>query len=257
MHMTNDPAPHHPAPRARPTGVLFALLVAGCIGHVAIAAKPSQDQGKSGDAAEYAFRWSPVAGGPRTLEDIVSTLGQRDGKRTSFVVRYYAVAAPPGAAPHYSAIGRERDSAGGTQSTFKLRGATPLPTDGPLASWQCPFADPTQDKREVDIGWNAAGMPTRTWSHSCDADGHLAQLLPARVVTGPAGCSSDVVRLTIKQLKIERWTLPGGAVTFEVSSKGRDRAADLQAFERKVVAPLQAAGAKPMGSSKTETATRC
>lgn len=210
----------------------------------------------AGDA-EYAIRWDPAQGGPQTLDEIAAALGLRSGRRSTFTVQYFALEAPAGASPHFGVIARERTSDGAVESTWKLRGDMPLPAAGPLAGMRCPFARPTQDKREVDVGWTSAGAPRRGYSHSCDADGHLAQLLPAAMPAKPAGCSSEAVRLSAKNLKLERWSLPGGRLAFEVSSNGKDRPADLEKFERKVVRPLIAVGVRPLGASKTEMGSSC
>jgi hypothetical protein len=58
------------------------------------------------------------------------------------------------------------------------------------------------------------------------------------------------------RLKVEEWTLPGGARRLEVSHNGRDDVDALAGFEG-VVERLRAAGARFLEESKTELGSRC
>lgn len=58
-------------------------------------------------------------------------------------------------------------------------------------------------------------------------------------------------------LTVERWALPRGRVVFEVSIKGADTAADLQAFRDTIVTPLLQAATVPINASKTELGSHC
>lgn len=206
------------------------------------------------DAAEFAVRWDPAAGGPRTVEEVANALGLQGGSTRQFVVRYFAVKVPPGTPEGATAIARERLSDDGLVSMYKVRHASPLPPTTRRAGWQCPFAADANPKREreVDIGWTAEGLPTRVWSISCEAEGPLADLLPAGLAATPRGCTSNVMRLSAKRLKVERWSLPDGTLALEVSSNGRDSEAQREAFATRVVRPLLALGAKPIAQSKTQ-----
>lgn len=226
---------------------LLAASVLACPAHVALAA----------DDAEFAIRWDPADGGPNAMDQVAQVLGVRGSKTSSFVVQYFSVESPVGAAPQYTAIARERTSKNGPQSTYKVRGSAPFPNSGALADWRCPFSNASQDKREVDIGWTAGAVPKKNYSRSCDAEGRLADLLPGRFMARPLGCSSEVVRLSAKKLKIERWSLPGGKLAFEVSSSGKDTDAGAQKFAREIVRPLTARGVKPLEASKTELGSSC
>jgi hypothetical protein len=203
------------------------------------------------DAAEFAIRWDPAAGGPRTVEEVAQALQLREGSTRNFVVRYFAVNVPRGTPEGATAIARERLSDDRLVSMYKVRHASPLPAASRRAGWQCPFTADAAREREVDIGWTAEGLPTRTYSISCEAEGPLAELLPAGAAT-PRGCTSNVLRLTAQRIKVERWSLPDGTLTLEVSSNGRDNEAQLEAFATRVVRPLLALGAKPIAQSKTQ-----
>jgi hypothetical protein len=107
------------------------------------------------------------------------------------------------------------------------------------------------------VGWSADGSSRRTYSLSCEADGTADMLLPAPYKVTPLACSSQVRRTQAGDFKIERWTLPGGAVAIEVSWEAGDNPADLESFRRQVVQPLLAQGARAQASSKTELGSGC
>src|SRR5437868_7508977 len=210
----------------------------------------------AGDA-EFAIRWDPAEGGPGTLEAIAETLQLPDGKRKTFVVRYFAMKQPSGAPEGASAIARERLSDGRLESMYKLRSPVAFPARGPQADWRCPFKVEAKRQNEVDVGWSAEGVPKRNYSRSCEVGGHMADLLPARFMAQPLDCASSMLRMTSEHIKIERWSLPGGTQPFEVSANGHDTEADLEAFADRVVRPLLARGVKPLTQSKTQLGSSC
>lgn len=208
-------------------------------------------------AAEFAIRWDPAEGGPGTLEAIAETLRLPNGKRKTFEVRYFAVKQPSGAPEGASAIARERLSEGRMESMYKLRSPVAFPARGPQADWRCPFKVEAKRQNEVDVGWSVKGVPKKNYSRSCEAGGHIADLLPARFMAQPLDCTSSMLRLTSERIKIERWSLPGGRQAFEVSTNGRDTDADLEAFAARVVRPLLAHGVRPLTQSKTQLGSSC
>ncbi|MDM0103598.1 hypothetical protein QTH97_01540 [Variovorax sp. J22R24] len=211
-------------------------------------------------AAEYAIRWDPAESGPRSIAEVQAALKLPGaGKQKRFEVRYFVVTPPPGTPQDASVIARERSTGGKTESMYKLRSPTPLAATGPQAQWQCPFARKTRPKSkdEVDIGWTAEGVPRKNYSLSCDADGFLKALLPARFEARPVGCANDVLRQEVDHITIERWHLPGDRMAFEVSWKASDSDADLEQFTRRVVRPLREAGAKALQESKTGLGSHC
>jgi hypothetical protein len=126
-----------------------------------------------------------------------------------------------------------------------------------LADFTCPFAVATRRKAEVDVGFAPDGQPKKNYSHSCESDGGIGKLLPARFEAQAMGCSSDVRREEAHGIKIERWSLPSGKFAFEVSWNGEDTAADLDRFASQVVRPLTARGVRPLGESKTQLGSVC
>lgn len=207
--------------------------------------------------AEFAIRWDPSEGGPRTFEEVVALLDLPRGKQKSFAVRYFSVAQPPDAPAGTRAIARERTFGQRTEAMYKLRSDAPFPASGPGAAWRCPFEPDTRHKTEADVGFTAEGLAQKSYSRSCDADGSLAALLPARFAAKPFACSSQVLRVEADHIKIERWMLPRGEMSFEVSWNGNDTEADLRKFTRRVVEPLLAHGIQALHESKTELGSSC
>jgi hypothetical protein len=70
-------------------------------------------------------------------------------------------------------------------------------------------------------------------------------------------CTSQVRRTEAGDFKVERWRMPNGQTTLEVSWDGRDDPADFERFEKQVVAPLIARGIRPIDQSKTEMGSHC
>ena len=226
---------------------LVAMLAWGCLVPAAIAA----------DDAEYALRWEPAEGGPRSVEEVAALLGLPAGRQKQFEVRYFTVAQPSGLPPGASIIVRERSSGGETESMYKLRSEAPLQGSAVTAALRCGFPTARERKSEIDVGWSAEGGPRRNYSNSCTADGLVGTMKPPDLEAQPTGCSSKVLRQEAKGVKIERWTLPDGTVALEVSWNGKNRPKDLDRFTDRIVRPLLAHGVKPLRESKTELGSRC
>ncbi|MDM0017069.1 hypothetical protein [Variovorax saccharolyticus] len=207
--------------------------------------------------AEFAVRWDPAEGGPATIEAVAEALRLPEGKRKSFEVRYFSIVQPADAPPGASAIARERLSGGQMESMYKLRSPVAFPSQGAQADWRCPFKVDAKRQKEVDIGWSAEGVTKTNYSRSCAADGRIADLLPARFMAKPLDCSSSMLRMSSRGIKIERWSLPGGRQAFEVSTNGKDTGAERKAFASGVVQPLIARGARPLQQSKTQLGSAC
>lgn len=207
--------------------------------------------------AEFAIRWDPADGGPASIEAIAESLHLPEGKRKNFEVRYFSIKQPTDAPAGASAIARERLSGGEMESMYKLRSPAAFPSRGPQADWRCPFQVDAKRKNEVDVGWSADGVWKKNYSRSCEADGHIAELLPARFMAKPLDCTSSMLRMSSGQLKIEHWSLSGGRQAFEVSANGKDSDAEREAFARRVVHPLIARGVKPLQQSKTQLGSSC
>jgi len=242
------------------TARLMHAGICGLLLACAAAFAPMARAAHDASGAEYAFRWNPADGGPKSAEKVAAVLGLDPGRHKSYEVRYFAVAQPVGLAEGASVIVRQRSGAkGATETMFKVRGTKPFDRADPLAGWQCPFPGDVRAgrKAEVDVGWTADGSTRRTYSLSCEADGDVATLMPAGFKAAPLACSSKVRRTEVGDLKIERWALPDGSVSIEVSWEAGDSAADLEAFRKRVVAPLVASGARAQQASKTELGSGC
>jgi hypothetical protein len=207
--------------------------------------------------AEFAIRWDPAEGGPATIEAVAEALRLPEGKRKSFEVRYFSVKQPADAPPGASAIARERLSGGEMESMYKLRSPVAFPAHGPQADWRCPFKVDAKRQMEVDIGWSAEGVTKTNHSLSCEADGRIADLLPAGFMAKPLDCTSSMLRMSSRGIKIERWSLPGGRQAFEVSTNGKNTGTGRKAFASGVVQPLIGRGARPLQQSKTQLGSAC
>ncbi|MGJ7507379.1 hypothetical protein [Variovorax sp. GT1P44] len=236
-----------PASGASWRRALLALLAWGCLVPLALAA----------NEAEYALRWEPTDGGPRSVEEVAAVLKLPPGKQKQFEVRYFTVAQPSGLPPGASVIVRERSSDGETESMYKLRSEAPMQGDAVTESLRCGFPAATERKSEVDVGWSAEGVPRKNYSLSCTADGLVGTVKPPNLEAQPTGCSSKVLRQEAKGVKIERWTLPDGTLALEVSWNGKNRPKDLDRFTDRIVRPLLGQGVKPLRESKTELGSRC
>ena len=217
---------------------LFATGVAACVATAADAPD-----------AEYAVRWDPAEGGPRTAADVLRLLELGKAEVHTFEVRYYD--APVSASTPESArvILRERERDGDEDEILvKFRRATPLTAD-----WTCPLGGRAERSAQVDVGFGPGDTIARTYSYSCELE---ADSFPPSLRATPHPCSITFTRATAKKIKIETWPLPSGDSLLEVSHVARDSQKELANFQ-KIVARLIAAGAHPKAESKTELAGAC
>ncbi len=227
-------------------------MIAGASAALALLLRCLSARGAPKDA-EYAARWDPSAGGPTTAAEVLARLGlAASSAGTACEVRYYDLPAPEGAPEGATVILRRRTCDDGTaEIRLKYR------TARPLESWTCPAGLGFAPSSQVDVGLGA-GAPSRVYAHACV----LASGAPPpslRAVAKP--CASRMTRTSVRaadggRLKVEDWTLPGGARRLEVSRNGRDDVDALAAFEG-VVERLRAAGARFLEESKTELGSRC
>ncbi|MDM0053187.1 hypothetical protein [Variovorax sp. J22R115] len=229
------------------SGALLAAVASACVAPAALAA----------GGAEYALRWAPADGGPGSIEEVATLLRLPAGKHEKFEVRYFSTAQASDLPPGASVIVRERSSGSKTESMYKLRSAAPLQGNEVGTALRCAFPAATKRKSEVDVGWTAEGALKKNYSYSCTADGLVRTVAPPGFEARPTGCSSKVLRMEAKDVKIERWSLPGGALALEVSWNGEDTPKDLDRFTTRVAQPLLARGVKPLQESKTELGSRC
>jgi hypothetical protein len=211
--------------------------------------------------AEFAVRWDPADGGPRTAQEVAAALQLEGGRQKAYQVRYFAVRQPRGAAEGRDAVAivRQRTSGHESESMYKLRSTLAFGPGDPLAGWRCPFpaSAKARSKRSVDIGWFAEGQARRAYSLSCVASGAVDATVPAGLQARPLACSSRVRRVEVADIKIEQWRMPGAGTILDVSWNGADTAADLERFAARIVRPLVAKGIRPREESKTEMGSGC
>ena len=203
--------------------------------------------------AEYAARWDPSAGGPATAAEVLGRLGLKaPGAGTACEVRYYDLPAPAGAPRGAAVILRRRVCDDGTaEIRLKYR------TDRPVDAWACPAGLHFSAKSEVDVGLGAEA-PSRVYAYACTVSEGVPPP-PLRAVAKP--CAARMTRVSARsadgrQIKVEEWSLPGGARRLEISRTDADEVDALAAFER-LVERLRAAGARFLAESKTELGSRC
>lgn len=200
--------------------------------------------------AEFALRWNARNGGPQTGEQALVALGIRVPRASTFAVDYFDLPPSTSLPPGFAAILRRRvDASGNAELTWKLRGDRALP------AWICPWRNALKSKSEVDITFGAGDTAARNFSYSCttdDADAAASELAATR-----KACATMVKRWTRSGLRVEEWRLPGDVRLIDVSRAGSDTPADVDAFRRKVAAPLLAAGVVPAVNTKTELGSNC
>ncbi|HMO47550.1 MAG TPA: hypothetical protein PKB14_16155 [Rubrivivax sp.] len=228
-----------------------AAVVCGLL----LAAAPAR--AKAPDA-EYAVRWDPRQGGPATPEDTLRALRLQPGERSRFEVQYFDFTPPPGLPQGFTPILRQRISGERHESSFKLRGAHPLPDALPLQQWACPLGATGDRKDEVDVSFVAVGQAITAYSRSCDLNARGAAVpLPAALQARPRGCASTMTRLRAGKLKVEQWQLADGSVLIEASRPGPYNPKSIRAFERAVVQPLLALKIQPLQRSKSAIGGDC
>ena len=218
------------------------LLVAAC-------ASPRATSPPWPGSAEYAFRWDPAAGGPKTPREVLGLLELPVPEPERYVVRYWDLPVPASAPANAAPILRERTKAGGkTDFRLKYRFTTPL-----AVRWGCPAGESFQPQEEVDISVGEGGSATRVFSYSCTLKSASP---PSSLNAVPKRCSVAMTRFTSGGLKVEEWVMPDGGRTIEVSRAAADGVDELAAF-RQVTEQILAKGARPSDRSKTELGSAC
>ena len=199
--------------------------------------------------AEYAVRWDPAEGGPRTPTEVARLLGLHDAVETSFDVRYYDAPAVASAPDSARTIMRERVRQGGAPELIvKYRRGTPI-----TGALTCPLEPEATPSAQVDVGFGADDSVIRVYSYTCELSG---ESFPPALHAVPRPCTIEVTRASAEGVKIESWSLAGGGALLEVSRVGRDSDKELGKF-RRVVEKLTAAGVRPTMRSKTDIAGAC
>jgi hypothetical protein len=207
--------------------------------------------------AEYAIRWNPAEGGPKTVEETVEALGDESMSRLqTFTVQYFDVRTPPSDAPHgATTILRRRSIGTRYELALKYRSVDPLGVS------KCALPGVDRSKYEVDVSLGERNTPARRfYSFSCEVASDAGPIAPpieleARLLP----CVSRITRRDTQRTRsrIEEWRLQGGGVELEVSREGTDSKADLETFEREVADPLLAKGIKASPGSKSEIGSAC
>jgi hypothetical protein len=202
--------------------------------------------------AEYAIRWDPATGGPKTAQETLDVLGKTAEDTDEYTVQYFDLTPPADAPAGFRAILRQRQKQNAYELTFKYRG------EGALATWTCPLsAAPAKQKAEVDVSILADGVK-RAHAYSCSVESVGAPVPPpAALKAVPKSCASTTTRIEAGKLKIEEWHPPGGVTLIEVSRNGKPSAEDLERFQDKVAKKLLKRGITPSGRSKTELGGSC
>ncbi|HEY1434625.1 MAG TPA: hypothetical protein VGG65_04570 [Thermoanaerobaculia bacterium] len=204
--------------------------------------------------AEYAVRWNPAQGGLKTAADVLAFLGGPGTGGQGAQVQFYDLPAPEGAPRETTVILRRRDGEGG-ESEIRLKYRSPRPL---TVAWACPAGIGFEPSTQVDVGFGTAPTPSRVYSYSCRL---RAAQPPALLGATARPCASRMVRYETGPpgrggYKVEAWTLPGGAVTLEISRTAANSPDELARFSE-LVARLRARGVRPLDDSKTELGGKC
>jgi hypothetical protein len=233
--------------RSRPAArrAVRALLVLAAVSlTVTGSAAPPQPM-----TAEFAFRWNPADGGPKSPEEVLTVLGEQTPSPERYRVRYYELAAPA-SAPEGAAVAlsERTKSHGKTQFRLKYRFSQPL-----AGAWRCPDGEGFEPEEEADVSIGAEGKVSRVYSYSCT----VKSPTPPRSLKGvPKPCWAGMKRYTSGDFKVEEWSMPGGGVILELSMPGTETADDLAKFQR-AAGKLTERGARPSERSKTELGSAC
>ena len=199
--------------------------------------------------AEYAFRWDPAGGGPRTPQDVLTLFDLPVPTPEKYEVRYWDLPPPASAPLSATPILRERTKAGGkTEFRLKYRFSRPL-----AAAWACPAGEAFHPEEQVDVSVGEGGNANRVYSYSCTLKTGAP---PSSLNAVPKSCSVSMTRYNAEGLRVEVWLMPDGARTIEVSRAAADGVDELANF-RQVAEKLFASGAKPSDRSKTELGSTC
>jgi|GEM_PF-1084110 len=205
--------------------------------------------------AEFAIRWKPLAGGPKTADDVIKLLALPKTEADEYKVTYYSVTPPADVPPGYSVIARQRiKGEKKAQLMIKYRGSAPLPATFDIPGWKCALGEDAEMKYEVDISFTSQKKSDRAYSLSCSLKSKGAIAFPDSLNAVQSGQSSDMLRYETNDLKIEEWTLyPSKEKIIEVSRSGSDTKSEYQAFAKNVGAKLISSGAHPLNTSKSTT----
>jgi hypothetical protein len=205
--------------------------------------------------AEFALRWYPSDGGPKTIEEVLSALGLASEEEENFKVEYLRIAQPVG---DVRTIARERVEANGkTESMYKRRGSA----DQKAAVEQstCPLiGKKPKGKLEYDVSWrmNAGELQRlQALSWSCTVQAKASKAFPVSWGAKPIGCESSMRRVKSGDFKIEQWTLASGKQVIEVSKEAR--LDQWQQFQNETVLRLTKLKAQPLEQGMTELASAC
>lgn len=205
--------------------------------------------------AEFAVRWDPSAGGPKSAQQVLDLLALKRTDKDDFeAIRYYdatkTIQAPKGA----NVILRERVKKKSADLTFKLRSGEALPAAAP--GW-CPLGTAAEAKDEVDVSVLSMSAEKKAYSRSCKLKVDPGTPFPPALEAKPKGCQSKMARLESGSVTVEEWKLPNGSTILELSKTGKDTPAELAAFRNQLVAVVIKAGAKPVDRSMTEAGSDC
>lgn len=228
----------------------------GLQGLVAAALLSASTCGLAADAAEFSIRWDPTAGGPKSVKESLAALGLKRDKGDKYVVRYFTVNRPGNIPAGFKAIARERRTGHRVEAMYKVRGTAPFPANPPYV-WECPLKGHAESKNEIDITWTGDQLPKRAYSRSCTVKADMARAMPTSYGAKRLACASRMQRFSEHGIKLELWKLPKGKQVFDVSVSGEDSAADLEAFQKRIVSPLINRGVRPFKNSKTELGSAC
>ncbi|NDZ17806.1 hypothetical protein [Variovorax sp. WS11] len=213
--------------------------------------------------AEYAIRWDPADGGPKSAAETWAKLELADGDKDTFNIWYSTVSAPPNLPNGFKAIVRERQKTNKKkyELTYKHRGQVPLPATPSLAQWTCPVGATDEKKDEVDVSFYGLTNVVHAYSRSCTVESKDAPpVIPKALKTKRADCKSTVTRLKLEKLTVEEWHVPGPGkrTIIEVSQSGADTNVDLGMFRDRIAKKLvEEYKIKPSKSSMTELGSSC
>lgn len=211
---------------------------------------------QAAEEAEYAIRWDPSVGGPKSVDEALEALRLTQAKEKVYEVKYFSVKQPAAVPVGYKAIARERSTSGEKETMYKLRGPATAPASA-FSSWKCPLKGQTEVKREVDVTWTGDVTPARMYSLSCTAEATVAAAAPISLAAKAVGCVITMRRYKGGGLKLEVWTFANGGTVYEDSMSGADDAATLGTFKSRVVDLLLARKVTPIKGSKTELGSTC
>jgi hypothetical protein len=232
----------------RLTSLLLLALITAWASH-----SPTVEAAPSGPpqprTAEFAMRWDPEEGGPKTPEDVFALFGVPSQPPSAYEVRYFELP-PSHSGPESTAvILRERTSRdSNTQILLKYRRSEPWP-----AAWACPAHAQYHRSEQLDITVLGGQRLQRVYSYSCSLE---ATDPPAPLGAKAKPCSSLMARYESPRIRVERWVLPGGRIMLEVSHAAPNTDEQLASFQR-LAAQLIEAGAHPAALSKTDLGSRC